>query len=356
MCFVWIPEQTAIISLYNINWLVCITETECVYCAVRTETLNVIHASFPLSFRDFSLHFGNNDYRLRSTGSCSIVDGYRRFGRRVSSNLRSRKGTNVWTEQLLPDVGASLPDSTSVVLSSYLKTLCHFSKILRIEWGAIFVCVCVCVCVCSICTVQCIPGATWLAGRMRLSRRSCSAGILRVKSNIQVPFVHTWPWSWMAFWKMCYRKTANLDCDWLLLMKKPLTRQNICFLNTWLRSQKSLNCGAGSSSGWPPLQHTAHVRTLQQVRRRHCTARQTGGVVFRLGIASFCLWRPRQGGICGRQCCILAEFSLSTSSLRDQIHSDFCLFNLPSWKWIVAPLQTVAPNPQNKIDYHTFVL
>ena len=26
MCFVWISEQTAIISLYNINWLVCITE------------------------------------------------------------------------------------------------------------------------------------------------------------------------------------------------------------------------------------------------------------------------------------------------------------------------------------------
>ena len=36
MCFVWISEQTAIISLYNINWLVFITETECVYCAVRT--------------------------------------------------------------------------------------------------------------------------------------------------------------------------------------------------------------------------------------------------------------------------------------------------------------------------------
>jgi len=28
------PEQTAIISLYSINWLVCITETESVYCAV----------------------------------------------------------------------------------------------------------------------------------------------------------------------------------------------------------------------------------------------------------------------------------------------------------------------------------
>ena len=35
MCFVWISEQTAIISLYNINWLVCITEKDSVYCAVR---------------------------------------------------------------------------------------------------------------------------------------------------------------------------------------------------------------------------------------------------------------------------------------------------------------------------------
>ena len=42
MCFVWISEQTAIISLYNINWLVFITEKECVYCAVRTGYLNAI--------------------------------------------------------------------------------------------------------------------------------------------------------------------------------------------------------------------------------------------------------------------------------------------------------------------------
>jgi hypothetical protein len=40
MCFVWIWEQTAIISLYSINWLVCITEAESVYCAVRTGSLN----------------------------------------------------------------------------------------------------------------------------------------------------------------------------------------------------------------------------------------------------------------------------------------------------------------------------
>ena len=48
MCFVWIWEQTAIISLCSINWLVCITETECVYCAVRTRSLDVIQAHFRL--------------------------------------------------------------------------------------------------------------------------------------------------------------------------------------------------------------------------------------------------------------------------------------------------------------------
>ena len=42
VCFVWIWEQTAIISLYSINCLVFITETECVYCAVRTGSLYII--------------------------------------------------------------------------------------------------------------------------------------------------------------------------------------------------------------------------------------------------------------------------------------------------------------------------
>jgi len=42
MCFVWISEQTAIICLYRINWLVFITETKYVYCAVRTGSLYII--------------------------------------------------------------------------------------------------------------------------------------------------------------------------------------------------------------------------------------------------------------------------------------------------------------------------
>jgi hypothetical protein len=49
MCFVWISEQTAIISLYSINWRVCITETECVYSAVRAESIKCILMFVPKS-------------------------------------------------------------------------------------------------------------------------------------------------------------------------------------------------------------------------------------------------------------------------------------------------------------------
>ena len=40
MCFVWISEQTAIISLYSINLPVFKTQAESVYCAVRNGSLN----------------------------------------------------------------------------------------------------------------------------------------------------------------------------------------------------------------------------------------------------------------------------------------------------------------------------
>jgi len=49
MCFVWISEQTAIISLYNINWLVLITETECVDCAVRTKCIYIYNTGYQIS-------------------------------------------------------------------------------------------------------------------------------------------------------------------------------------------------------------------------------------------------------------------------------------------------------------------
>ena len=75
MCFVWISEQTAIISLYNINLLVCITETECVYCAVRIGSLNITQASsclkigFPLSVSFSPILYTHLQWRAVLTSS-----------------------------------------------------------------------------------------------------------------------------------------------------------------------------------------------------------------------------------------------------------------------------------------------
>jgi hypothetical protein len=46
MFFMWISEQTVITSLCSIKWLVFITEMECVYCAVRTESLSTVQRNF----------------------------------------------------------------------------------------------------------------------------------------------------------------------------------------------------------------------------------------------------------------------------------------------------------------------
>ena len=40
MCFAWISEQRAIISVYNIDLSVFKTEAESVYCAVQNGSLN----------------------------------------------------------------------------------------------------------------------------------------------------------------------------------------------------------------------------------------------------------------------------------------------------------------------------
>jgi len=41
-----IAEQTVIIFLYRINWPVFVAETEYVYCAVRTGSLNTIQVNY----------------------------------------------------------------------------------------------------------------------------------------------------------------------------------------------------------------------------------------------------------------------------------------------------------------------
>ena len=69
MCFVWIWEQTAIISIYNINWLVFITETECVYCAVRTWSLYIILRSDHTVYLCFLCGSENKKRSLHYTAS-----------------------------------------------------------------------------------------------------------------------------------------------------------------------------------------------------------------------------------------------------------------------------------------------
>jgi hypothetical protein len=56
VCFMWICEQTAIISLHSINWLHFVTETECIYCTVRTGSLYVIHVHPLMSIGHYMYH------------------------------------------------------------------------------------------------------------------------------------------------------------------------------------------------------------------------------------------------------------------------------------------------------------
>jgi len=46
--FIWISGQTAFISVYIIKHVVFMTETESVYCAVRTQSFNIIRVILSL--------------------------------------------------------------------------------------------------------------------------------------------------------------------------------------------------------------------------------------------------------------------------------------------------------------------
>ena len=82
MCFVWIWEQTGIISLYSINWLVLITETESVYCAVWTGSLYIIQVMCFVWIWEqtgiISLYSINWLVFITGTGSvyCAVRTGY----------------------------------------------------------------------------------------------------------------------------------------------------------------------------------------------------------------------------------------------------------------------------------------
>ena len=48
ICYLWISERTAIISVCSINWMVFKTEMGSAYCALRTESLNTHHFNLNL--------------------------------------------------------------------------------------------------------------------------------------------------------------------------------------------------------------------------------------------------------------------------------------------------------------------
>jgi len=72
MCFVCTWEQTAIISLYSVNWLVFITETECVYCAVRSGSLIKQNTS---DLNGLPLQYGLFNYFTSVIGGLLWYDG-----------------------------------------------------------------------------------------------------------------------------------------------------------------------------------------------------------------------------------------------------------------------------------------
>ena len=95
MCFVWIWEQTAIISLYSINWLVFITETECVYCAVRIGSLYIILRSAHTAYLCVLLGSENKQLLFPYTALTS---------RLLGAFAKLRKATNSFVMSLRPSV------------------------------------------------------------------------------------------------------------------------------------------------------------------------------------------------------------------------------------------------------------
>ena len=105
MCFVWISAKQPL--LYNINWLVFITETECVYCAVRTGYLNTLQVNLCL-WRCSANHF------LRSSASGHSVSP----SRHVTTCLCHRTHTIFWPILTVAVSCHSSPCSISLSVTS----------------------------------------------------------------------------------------------------------------------------------------------------------------------------------------------------------------------------------------------
>ena len=127
MCFVWISEQTAIMSLYSINWLVCITETEFVYCAVRTISLYIIQVEICALLGYYAACSGNSLLTFR--GNLSVP--YSRVKKSQKSAVliyfASEAQNRAWCGVILEFKG----------LNREISLLLDFHACVRLKWKAL---------------------------------------------------------------------------------------------------------------------------------------------------------------------------------------------------------------------------
>jgi hypothetical protein len=122
VCFVWISEQTAIISLYSINWLIFITETECVYCAVRTQSIRPTSHVINKTSCNLSKNLRFSQRWLRK--GTALWDVYRRFigcgyigGNWRQQDPLKRRNTTTWVIHHIEDDSKVKP--CQILTSSY---------------------------------------------------------------------------------------------------------------------------------------------------------------------------------------------------------------------------------------------
>ena len=127
MCFVWIWEQTAIIPLYSINWLVFIIETECLLRG--TDWIFIYNSG---SWSQASQRIGWVRYRVSPYGICEpsvTVTGFLSVLRFPAVNIGPpmlhnhlashdglTEGLEIFKEsRSLSDIGENLTNKTSTL-------------------------------------------------------------------------------------------------------------------------------------------------------------------------------------------------------------------------------------------------
>ena len=131
MCFVFIWEQTATCATYSINWLVFITERKCVYCAVRTGSLNlcdhILQRDSPWLFPTAQPIDG------------AIVCWYRLLQLKRNCKHQPCQDRPVWTdeENLVPS-GTRSPDHPARSQSLYRLSYPSPPTVLGTQWKPLF--------------------------------------------------------------------------------------------------------------------------------------------------------------------------------------------------------------------------